>query len=116
MVKGEVIHLIHEKALEGKTAYRIGKELGISKNTAKAYIASGCNENARYPKRQSKLDAFKSEIDSLISQGVLNCVVILEHIKKMGYGGKITILKNYVRPFRKQNSSRLATNAKSKLK
>lgn len=103
MIKGDVIHLIHEKALEGKTAYRIGKELGISKNTAKAYIVSGCNENAQYPKRPSKLDAFKSEIDRLISQGVFNCVAIFDHIQKHGYNGKITILKDYIRPFRHRN-------------
>ena len=103
MIKRETIRLIREKAIEGKTAYRIAKELGISKNTVKTHIASGCNENAQYPKRQSKLDAFKPEIDRLMSQGVFNCVVIFGHLQKLGYDGRITILKNYVRPFRPKN-------------
>ena len=100
MIRSESVHMIREKAIDGKTAYTIAKELGISKNTAKKYIAPGSTEKAQYPKRQSKIDAFKPEIDKLIACGVYNCVVILERIQKLGYDGKITILKDYVRPFR----------------
>ena len=43
MIRSESVHMIREKAIEGKTAYKIAKELGISKNTAKKYIKSGCS-------------------------------------------------------------------------
>ena len=36
----------------------------------------------------------------MIANCVYNCVVILECFQKLGYDGKITILKDYVRPFR----------------
>ena len=60
----------------------------------------GSTERAQYPKRQSKIDAFKLEIDRLMSTGIFNCFVILERIQKLGYDGKITILKDYVKTFR----------------
>lgn len=100
MIRSESAQMIREKALEGKSAYRIAQELGISKNTAKKYMDTGSTEKAQYPKRQSKIDAFKPEIDRLMSIGVFNCVVIMERIQKLGYDGKITILKEYVHSFR----------------
>ncbi|MGI6765426.1 MAG: hypothetical protein ACOX4S_09105 [Anaerovoracaceae bacterium] len=38
MIRSWLINMIREKAQKGKSAYAIGKELGISKNTAKKYI------------------------------------------------------------------------------
>ena len=35
-----------------------------------------------------------------MARGIFNCVVILERIQELGYDGKITILKEYVHPFR----------------
>jgi len=38
MIRSGLINMIREKALNGKSAYAIGKELGISKNTAGKYL------------------------------------------------------------------------------
>ena len=38
MIRSGLILMIKEKALKGKSAYAIGAELGISKNTAKKYM------------------------------------------------------------------------------
>ena len=100
MIRSESITMIREKAQEGKTAYAIGKELGISKNTAKKYMEMGSTEPAKYPSRGSKLDPYKPEIHRLMAAGVFNCVVLMEKISELGYDGKISILKDYVRPFR----------------
>ena len=35
-----------------------------------------------------------------MNQGIFNCVVLLERIRRMGYDGSMTILKDYVHPFR----------------
>jgi hypothetical protein len=35
MIRGGLINMIREEAQKGKSAYAIGKELGISKNTVK---------------------------------------------------------------------------------
>ena len=39
MLKYRTIRMIKQKASEGLTAYQIGKDLGISKNTAARYMA-----------------------------------------------------------------------------
>ncbi len=100
MIRSESISMIREKAQEGKNAYVIGKELGISKNTAKKYMERDSSEPAKYPSRGSKLDPYKPEIHRLMAAGVFNCVVIMERISELGYDGKISILKDYVSPFR----------------
>lgn len=103
MLRSESIIMIREKVLEGKSAYAVSKKLGFSKNTVKKYIDPKNTDKQSYPSYPtpaSKLDPYKNEINRLMSNGVFNCVVILEHIEKLGYDGKITILKDYVAPFR----------------
>lgn len=101
MIRSGLINMIREKSLEGKSAYAIGKELGISKNTAKKYIKQPAVQHGLKGKtRPSKLDPFKPQIDGLLKQGIFNCVVILERLQSNGYTGGITILKDYVRQFR----------------
>ncbi len=99
MLKYRTIHMIKQKAAQGKTAYAIGQELGISKNSALKYMAENAPSKPKY-ERTSKLEPFKSQIDELISQGIYNCAVILEHLQAAGYDGGISILKEYVHPFR----------------
>jgi len=100
MIRSESITMIREKALEGKSTYAIGKELGISKNTVKKYMDPGPCVRSKYPMRGSKLDPFKPEINRLMESGIFNCVVIMDRIEDLGYEGKISVLKDYVRPFR----------------
>jgi transposase len=98
--------MIHEKTLNGKSAYAIGKELGISKNTAKKYINEPPVPHAlKGRKKESKLDAFKPQIDLMISQGIFNCIVILDRLQHSGYEGGITIIKDYVQRFRPAKNS-----------
>ena len=60
MLRSGTILMIREKAQGGKSAYAIGKELGISKNTARKYIE---REGSSPPEtnRFSKLDAYKPQ-------------------------------------------------------
>ena len=91
--------MIREKAQKGKSAYAIGKELNISKNTAQKYIE---RPDAGRPKidRYSKLDKYKPTLHDLMSQGIFNCIVLLDRLREAGYDGGITILKEYIHPFR----------------
>ena len=99
MLRSGMILMIREKAQQGKSAYAIGKELNISKNTARKYIDW---QGTSPPKitRLSKLDDFKPMLHDLMSQGIFNCVVLLERLRDAGYDGGITILKEYVQPYR----------------
>jgi len=98
--------MIREKAQNGKSAYAIGKELNISKNTAKKYLTQPRKEHGlKGRKRPSKLGPFKPQIDEMIKNGIYNCVVIVERLNEMGYAGGITIIKDYVKQFRPARSS-----------
>ena len=99
MLKYRTIRMIKQKAAQGKTAYAISQELGISKNTALRYMADDVPARPKYC-RASKLEPFKPKIDALMEQGIFNCVVILEHLQAAGYDGGISILKEYVHPRR----------------
>ena len=106
MIRSGTINMIHEGAQKGKSAYAIGKELGISKNTAKKYMNQPKAEHGLKGRtKPSKLDPFKPEINEMIENGIFNCVVILERLKDIGYTGGITIIKDYVKPFRPARSA-----------
>ncbi len=47
-----------------------------------------------------KLKAFEGYLLGRIAQGCLNATVLLEEISARGYSGKITILRDYLRPIR----------------
>ena len=101
MIRSGTINMIRNKALEGKSAYAIGKELGVAENTAKKFINQPVADHGlKGRKKGSKLDKFKPEINILINQGVFNCVVLLERLQERGYTGGITILKEYVHQYR----------------
>ena len=99
MLKYRTIRMIKQKAAQGKSAYAIGLELGISKNTASRYMTADAPSKPKYV-RASKLEPFKPKIDELMERGIFNCVVILEHLQAAGYDGGISIIKDYVHPKR----------------
>lgn len=50
--------------------------------------------------RESKLDPYRSKIRYLITEKKLSAVLVLGRIRKMGYTGSYTILKDYIRIIR----------------
>lgn len=50
-------------------------------------------------RRESKLDPFKDDPKNRIKEGTTNCSVLLDEMTAMGYDGKITILRDFVRPY-----------------
>ena len=105
MIRSGMIIMIREKVLEGKSSYAIAKEIGLSKNTVKKYRELGA-QMVRVSTRDqpSKLDPHLDTIQSCMAAGIFNCQVILERIQEKGYDGGITILKDYVKPYRPPKS------------
>ncbi len=70
-------------------------------------------EYKRTKKKPSKLDPHKSYILKRMNEGCFNSVVIYEEIKEQGYTGKTTILRDFMKPLRKNRivkaSSRFET-------
>ncbi len=72
----------------------------ISKNTVKKYLKTEYDPNSFREAKPSKLDDHKQLIDKQIADGNFNCENIFAQIKRLGYEGGISILKDYVRPHR----------------
>jgi transposase len=80
----------------------IAQELDISRTTVRKYLKQPeAVIRKPYPKRSSKLDPFKEQIQKWVTEDhCTNCEVIFVRLQKMGYTGGISILKEYVRPLR----------------
>ncbi len=92
---------LHELRASGKSIRAIARETGLSRNTVRKYLrADGIPEHKARPKRPSKLDPFKPKLQEWMSEGIYNCVVLLERLRELGYEGGMTTPRVYVRVFR----------------
>lgn len=85
----------------GMSNREIASELGISRNTVRKMIKATKIPDPKRRKRASKLDPYRSRIRELIEKYNLSSVRILEEIRKTGYEGGYTILKDYCAELRK---------------
>ena len=102
MLRSQTVLTIHDLYTQGKNVQEIAQELEISRTTVRKYLT---HPEAAIPKprppRPSKLDPFKEQINKWIMEDhCTNCEVIFERLQKMGYTGRISILKEYVQPLR----------------
>jgi transposase len=106
MLRSKSVHTIRELAAQGKSIRTIVAETGIARNTVRKYLR-GTPEAAPRPHRQSKLDLFKDQIRTWITEDhLLNCQTMLERLHEMGYTGSISILKDFVQPLRPPRRTR----------
>lgn len=94
---------IYELQGAGQSIRSIAGTLGISRNTVRKYVRSPevPQPKPRAP-RSSLLDAHKPYIHERLAEGVSNCVVLLRELRAQGYQGQYSILKEYVKPFRRR--------------
>ncbi len=101
MIRSGLILMIKDLAAKGKSAYAIGREIGVSKNTARKYMQQPARQHGlKGISRGSKLDPYKVHLDEWMAQGIFNCVVLLERLRELGYDGGMSIVKAYVHPHR----------------
>lgn len=106
MIRSGLILMIKELAGKGKSAYSIGREIGVSKNTVRKYITQPAQPHGlKGVRKGSKLDPYKPQLDIWMQQGIFNCVVLLERLRALGYDGGMSILKEYVHPYRPAKSA-----------
>ena len=98
-----VIKALHQRGVYQKD---IAEELGVHPKTVSRALQRGGAPTRRRRKRGSKLDAYKTRVDQLLSEGVWNAVVILREIQAEGYEGGLTLLRDYIRPKRPLRKSR----------
>lgn len=101
MIRSGLILMIKDLAAKGKSAYAIGQEIGVSKNTARKYMQQPAQQHGlKGVLKGSKLDPYKPYLDEWMAQGIFNCVVLLERLRDLGYDGGMSIVKTYVHPHR----------------
>jgi transposase len=99
--RGTSIMLQEMKVMQGKNVSQIARETGMSRITVRKYLEQGEQPHRLKGKiRGSKLDPFKPYIQELLELGVYNASVIFDRIIERGFDGGITILKDYLAPFR----------------
>ena len=88
---------IYEMKGAGCSTREIAQRLGIARNTVRRYLNT---PEAILPaprkRRVSKLDPYSEYIDSRMSEGLENCVVLRRELQDLGYEGGYSILKAYV--------------------
>ena len=102
MLKGGSLLRLQELVQEGKGIREISRIMGLSRNTVRKHVRNNYEiKTAPRESKESKLDAFKEVIENWIcDEGLLNCQVMLDRLKNMGYTGGYSILKDFVRPLR----------------
>lgn len=91
-------HLFHIEKLPKKA---IARKLGLDPKTVRKALKRETFSPAAIQPRTSKLDGYKEKIRELLDQySDLSAVRIHEEIKKLGYPGGISILRNYLATLR----------------
>ena len=85
----------------GMSNREIARQLGVSRNTVSRMLRKTRIQEKKKRHRGSKLDPYRENIRSLIDEHNLSAVRILEEIRKLGYDGGYTILKDYCHELRK---------------
>ena len=85
MIRSGLILMIKDLAAKGNSAYAIGREIGVSKNTARKYMQQPAQQHGlKGVSRGSKLDPYKAHLDEWMAHGIFNCVVLLERLRELG--------------------------------
>jgi transposase len=106
MLRSGVVNTIREMAVQGKPIRTIAKELGVARNTVRKYLRGGVEARAR-PRRPSKLDPYKEQLRRWVCEDHLyNCEALVRRLQAVGYAGKTTLVKDFVRPLRPQAAGR----------
>jgi transposase len=92
--------MIQAKARVGVYQKDIAAELGIHPKTVSRALQRGGPPAGKRKPRKSMLDTYKPQVDQLLKEGVWNAVVICQKLKEKGYGGGVSILRDYIRPKR----------------
>lgn len=102
MLRGNLVKLVYELYGQGVSIRGIGERLGLSRNTVRKYLRAQEVPRAKpRPPRGSKLAPHYAFLLERLAAGVTNCEVLLRELRRRGYQGGATIVKDYVQPLRR---------------
>ena len=105
MLGGAQVRRIIELRAAGHTISHIARTLDLSRNTVNKYLREpGLPKTKPRKKKAGKLDTHMDYLTKRISaEGVLSAVVLFRELQGRGYDGQYTIVKDFVRPFRRNH-------------
>jgi transposase len=87
---------------KGHTQREISEKLGVCERTVRNYLKNP-PASRKTGRRDSKLTRYHGFIDSKIKeQPYFNCEILYDDLLKIGYTGKISILRDYVKTVRRE--------------
>lgn len=90
------VHRLHERQGLSKTA--IARRLAMSRNTVDRLLSLEEPPGYQRGSKSSLSDPFKADISEMLDDDAeVPSTVILERLQERGYGGRITILKDYLK-------------------
>jgi transposase len=92
------IHDCHDR--QGLTIQQTARALGLHPRTVATWLARSCFEPRRGGPRRSVLDPFKPRITQLLDTHPCSAQQIFLRLREEGYGGGMTILRDYLRRIR----------------
>jgi len=101
MIQGEAWYMIRELLREGLFISEIARQTGRDRKTIrKMRDAPGHPAAQERRKRGSKLDPHKPYLRQRATAGVLNAVKLLGEVRRQGYPGGITLIREFLHPLR----------------
>jgi transposase len=103
MLRGGEVNEIIDYKRQGLSVTDISALTGHSRPTVRKYLSR--QDTPRYGPRDprpSVLDPFKPFLEERMKAGVWNGVVLLRELRERGYSGGYTVIKDFVRPKRRE--------------
>ncbi|MFO7767682.1 MAG: IS21 family transposase [bacterium] len=100
MILREVSMHIKVYAEDGMSITKIARRLGVCRQTVYNHLKRDDHYTRSRKKRASKLDPFKDYIRMRLEHFDLSATSLLRELRKKGYEGGITILRDFVRPIK----------------
>jgi transposase len=96
---------------QGLTIAQTARALGLHPQTVAKWVKRARYEARACAPRPSRLDAFKDQVVRLLENHPYSTQQLFQRLREAGYGGGLTILKDYVakvRPVRREAFLKLA--------
>ena len=97
MLDRRTIFEIHRLKNMGMKQRQIARELRVGRETIKKYLKNPEKTFCTKSPRGSMLDPFKEDIERYLDDDPdVKATVIIQRLQQKGFGGEITILRNYL--------------------
>lgn len=101
MLKVEIRFMIKDLYRRGVSISEIARATGCDRKTIRAIVNGPVSPPSKKRKAKAgKLTPFVPYLEKRVEEGVLNCVKLLAELRRQGYQGAKTLVKDFVQPLR----------------